>query len=155
MIFEKNHVQAEPVDGQQRSSVFVVGQQLVHVEELEPIPEEVVEVSEESRRQSVQHHHAPNVGEEEIPYMEQLKSLSREELERRLEEHFQHQFLEELRGELARRNLLQEQSNSEDIISASSADLIQEPTTTKTTVGSSSTGQPPRPDYDLVLEKVV
>ncbi|XP_057365244.1 uncharacterized protein LOC130685954 [Daphnia carinata] len=40
------------------------------------------------------------------PFMEQLKMMSREELERRLGEHMQHQFLEELRQELSRRNLI-------------------------------------------------
>lgn len=49
--------------------------------------------------------------EEEIPYVEQLKMLSREEIERRLEQHFQNQFLEELRQELDRRNLIQKEED--------------------------------------------
>ncbi len=51
----------------------------------------------------------PKVIADEIPYVEQLKMLSREEIERRLEQHFQNQFLEELRQELDRRNLIQKE----------------------------------------------
>lgn len=48
-----------------------------------------------------------------LPYVEQLKLLSREELERRLEQHFQTQFLEELRHELERRNLTSRNNNGD------------------------------------------
>ena len=50
----------------------------------------------------------------ELSYIEQLKMLSKEELERRLQEHFQQQFLEELRSELERRSLLQESSKDSE-----------------------------------------
>ncbi|EFX73170.1 hypothetical protein DAPPUDRAFT_109931 [Daphnia pulex] len=68
------------------------------MEVVEPEPEEPEE-SEESEPET-------NTIAGRQPYIEQLRMLSREELERRLGEHMQHQFLEELRTELNRRNLI-------------------------------------------------
>lgn len=83
------------------------------------------------------------------PYIEQLRMLSREELERRLGEHMQHQFLEELRSELNRRNLIPINGRQQQQI---------HPPISRSTSGSTRSGQrvstlaspppvAPQPDY--------
>jgi hypothetical protein len=72
------------------------------------------------------------------PYIEQLKMLSREELERRLGEHMQQQFLEELRSELNRRNLIP--INGRQISRSSSGSSSHR-------VSSKTVPVAPKPDY--------
>lgn len=106
-------LRSPPVDVQWRAA------SIRETVEIEPQPEEMIIapiVVEEQPPTKVAHIPAKEEEEEEEenesvnmsrgPYIEQLKMLSREELERRLGEHMQHQFLEELRHELSRRNLI-------------------------------------------------
>lgn len=74
-----------------------------------PIPEEVIEVESVQLEEPIRgaEFEEEVIMEKELSPIEQLRLLSREELERRLQEHFQHQFLEELRSELNRRNLIE------------------------------------------------
>lgn len=91
-----------------------------------PIPEEIIQVESVQFQEPSVEIQEPEV--QELSPIEQLKFLSREELERRLQEHFQHQFLEELRSELNRRNLTE-------------PDSLKEPANNN-------------PDYDLQTEHV-
>lgn len=84
------------------------------VHQLVPIPEEIIEVEPEPEPDQLVQPQSIEI-EKELSPIEQLKLLSREELERRLQEHFQHQFLEELRSELDRRNLTQEEDIQPDL----------------------------------------
>ena len=81
----------------------------VIVEEIESIVPELKEIEvPEAEEEEINHSgtNGTNTNNSRQPYIEQLKMLSREELERRLGEHMQQQFLEELRSELNRRNLI-------------------------------------------------
>ena len=112
----------------------------VIVEEIEIVPElkeiEVPEAEEEEINPSGTN--GTNTNNSRQPYIEQLKMLSREELERRLGEHMQQQFLEELRSELNRRNLIPINGRQ---ISRSSSDSSSHRVSSKTVPVA------PRPDY--------
>jgi hypothetical protein len=124
------------------SPVVVVNMPVI-VEEIESIVPELKEIEVPKE---------PEPEEEEIntsgtnvmnsnsrqPYIEQLKMLSREELERRLGEHMQQQFLEELRSELNRRNLIP--INGRQISRSSSGSSSHR-------VSSKTVPVAPRPDY--------
>ncbi len=89
--------------------------------EMEVEPEPEPEESEESE-EPVEPETNTIAGRQ--PYIEQLRMLSREELERRLGEHMQHQFLEELRTELNRRNLIPINGRSRSSSSVRSASKV-------------------------------
>ena len=112
----------------------------VIVEEIEIVPElkeiEVPEAEEEEINPSGTN--GTNTNNSRQPYIEQLKMLSREELERRLGEHMQQQFLEELRSELNRRNLIP--INGRQISRSSSGSSSHR-------VSSKTVPVAPRPDY--------
>lgn len=124
------------------SPVVVVNMPVI-VEEIESIVPELKEIEVPKE---------PEPEEEEIntsgtnvmnsnsrqPYIEQLKMLSREELERRLGEHMQQQFLEELRSELNRRNLIP--INGRQISRSSSGSSSHR-------VSSKTVPVAPKPDY--------
>lgn len=101
------------------------------------VEEVIAEIAQSSSSEEEEERESINVSRR--PYIEQLKMLSREELERRLGEHMQHQFLEELRHELGRRNLIPINGR-----------VISSRSTNSSTKSRSSTKEPapaPRPDY--------
>lgn len=123
MVREMEHIPAaQPVV----IMPVIVEEVYKEMEVVEPEPEPEPEESEDSEPE-------PNTIAGRQPYIEQLRMLSREELERRLGEHMQHQFLEELRTELNRRNLIPINGRS-----GSSSSSIR---------SSSKVPVAPRPDY--------
>lgn len=117
----------------------------VIVEEIESIVPELKEIevpkepeAEEEEINTISGTNGTNTTNSRQPYIEQLKMLSREELERRLGEHMQQQFLEELRSELNRRNLIPINGRQ---ISRSSSGSSSHRVTSKTVPVA------PRPDY--------
>lgn len=105
--------------------------ELKEIEVAEPEPEEINTISGTTN--------GTNTNNSRQPYIEQLKMLSREELERRLGEHMQQQFLEELRSELNRRNLIP--INGRQISRRSSSG------SSSNRVSSNTVPVAPRPDY--------
>lgn len=116
----------------------------VIVEEIESIVPELKEIEvpeaepEEEEINTISGTNGTNTNNSRQPYIEQLKMLSREELERRLGEHMQQQFLEELRSELNRRNLIP--INGRQISRSSSGSSSHR-------VSSKTVPVAPRPDY--------
>lgn len=114
MVREMEHIPAaQPVV----VMPVIVEEVYKEMEVVEPEPEESEE-SQESETNTI-------AGRQ--PYIEQLRMLSREELERRLGEHMQHQFLEELRTELNRRNLIPINGRSGSSSSASKVPVAPRP----------------------------
>ena len=126
------------------SPVVVVNMPVI-VEEIESIVPELKEIEvpkepepEEEEINTISGTNGTNTTNSRQPYIEQLKMLSREELERRLGEHMQQQFLEELRSELNRRNLIP--INGRQISRSSSGSSSHR-------VSSKTVPVAPRPDY--------
>ncbi|KAI9559885.1 hypothetical protein GHT06_013892 [Daphnia sinensis] len=102
-------------------------------------PAEVAQPSsEEEEEEEEEETQKESVGMSRGPFIEQLKMMSREELERRLGEHMQHQFLEDLRQELSRRNLIP--------INGRLTSSTRSPTSSSSRV-SSQPVPAPKPDY--------